>query len=68
MTPENPNIPDWAHQDRLADFGWIAENLGLFWTVATTALKDAGWGAIVVDAPLLPVLCSFTRPLALTPP
>ena len=55
MTPENPNIPDWAQRERLADLGWIAENLDLFWTVATTALEDAGRGAIVVDTTMVPV-------------
>ena len=66
MTPENPNIPAWAQRERHADLGWIAENLAVFWTVVTTALEDAGRGAIVVDTTLLPVLCSFTRSLALT--
>jgi hypothetical protein len=55
MTPENPNIPDWAQRERQADFAWIQENLDVFWTVATTALEDAGRGAIVVDTTLEPV-------------
>jgi len=48
MTPENPTIPAWAQRERQADFAWIQENLDLFWTVAATALEDAGRGAIVV--------------------
>lgn len=55
MTPENPNISDWAQRERQADFGWIQENLDMFWTVATTALENAGRGAIIVDATLEPV-------------
>jgi hypothetical protein len=55
MTPEDRNIPDWAQRERQADFGWIQENLDVFWTVATTALEDAGRGAIVVDTTLEPV-------------
>ena len=55
MTPEHARIPDWAHQDRQADFAWIAENLDVFWTVATTALEDAGRGAIVIDTTLEPI-------------
>ena len=55
MTPENPTIPDWAQRERQADFAWIQENLDVFWTTATTALEDAGRGAIVVDTALEPV-------------
>ena len=55
MTPENPNIPDWAQRERQADFGWIRENLDVFWTTATIALGDDGRGAIVVDTALEPV-------------
>ena len=38
-----------------SDFGWIQENLDIFWAVATAALEDAGRGAIVVDTTLEPV-------------
>ena len=55
MTPETENTPDWARQERQADFGWIAENLNVFWTTATTALEDDGRGAILVDTALEPV-------------
>jgi len=55
MTPEHTRIPDWTQQERQADFGWIAENLDVSWTVATTALEDAGRGAIVVDITPEPV-------------
>jgi len=60
MTPENPTISDWAQQERQANFGWIQENLDVFWTVATTALEDAGRGAILVDTALEPIPRSFT--------
>jgi hypothetical protein len=55
MTPENRNIPDWAQREREADFGWIQENLDVFWTVATTAFEDTGRGAIIVDTTLEPI-------------
>jgi len=55
MTPENPTIPDWAQRERQADFGWIAENLDVFWMTATAAFEDAGRGAIVIDTTLEPV-------------
>jgi hypothetical protein len=55
MTPENPKIPDWARRERLADLDWIAENLDLFWTAATTAFEDVGRGAIVVDTTCQPI-------------
>jgi hypothetical protein len=55
MTPERHNLPDWAQQERQADFAWIGENLGIFWAAATDAFKDAGRGAIVVDITTLPM-------------
>jgi len=55
MTPEHARIPAWAQRERQADFAWIAENLDLFWTTATTALEDAERGAIVVDTTLEPI-------------
>ena len=60
MTPENPTIPACAQRERQADFGWIRENLDVFWTTTTTALEDAGRGAIVVDISLQPIPRSFT--------
>ena len=55
MTPENNNIPDWAHQERQADFGWIRENLDVFWTAASLAFEDTDRGAIVVDTTAEPI-------------
>jgi hypothetical protein len=55
MTPENRNIPDWAHRDRQADLAWIKENPDVFWTAATAAFEDTGRGAIVVDTTSQPV-------------
>ena len=55
MTPENRNIPDWAHRERQADFAWIQENLEVFWTAATLAFKGTGRGAVVVDTTLEPI-------------
>jgi len=54
MTPENPNIPDWAQRERLADLAWIGENLDVFWRTATAAFEDVGRGAIVVDTTVQP--------------
>jgi hypothetical protein len=55
MTPENRDIPDWAHQERQGDFDWLRENLDAFWATATAAFEDAGRGAMVVDTTLQPV-------------
>jgi hypothetical protein len=55
MTRENCNIPDWAHRERQADFGWIRENLAVFWTTATAAFEDAGRGAMIIDTMCQPV-------------
>ena len=55
MTPEHHNIPDWAHQERQADFTWIGENLGIFRAAAADAFAGTGPGAIVVDTTSLPV-------------
>jgi hypothetical protein len=55
MTPENPNIPDWAQRERQGDLGWIAENLDAFSAIASLAFKDEGRGAIVVDVMSQPV-------------
>ena len=55
MTPENRNIPDWAHRDLQADFACIRGNLEVFWPAATIAYEDAGRGAIVVDTTLEPI-------------
>ena len=49
MTPEQTDIPDWARHERESDFGWIGENLHVFWPVATKAFSEEGRGAIVVD-------------------
>jgi hypothetical protein len=49
MTPENPDIPDWARRERQADLGWIAENLDVFSAIASVAFENSGRGAIVVD-------------------
>jgi hypothetical protein len=55
MTPENPNIPAWARQERQADLGWIAENLDMFSAIASLAFEEEGRGAIVVDVTSQPV-------------
>ena len=55
MTSENRNIPDWAHQERESDLGWIRENLDVFWTVSGLAFEDAGRGAIYVDTTIEPI-------------
>ena len=67
MTPENRLIPAWAQRERQSDLGWMrinyirAENLPrmlfirVFRTVATTALEDAGRGAIIVHTTLQPL-------------
>jgi len=55
MSPEHRSIPGWAQRERQADFAWIQQNLDVFWTVVTTALEDAGRGAIVVDTTLEPI-------------
>jgi hypothetical protein len=55
MTPECPNIPDWARRERQADLGWIAENLDVFSAVASAAFKDEGRGAIVIETTLEPI-------------
>ena len=55
MTPENREIPDWAHRERQADLAWIQENLDVFWAAATVAFEGAGRGAVVVDTTLEPI-------------
>jgi hypothetical protein len=55
MTPENPNIPAWARQERQGDLGWIAENLDAFSAIASLAFEEEGRGAIVVDVTSQPV-------------
>ena len=61
MTPEIPDIPDWARRERQADFVWMrmncirAENLDVFWTAATVVFEGAGRGAVVVDTTLEPI-------------
>lgn len=55
MAPENKRIPEWAQRERQADLAWIAENLDVFWTAATTAFDEAGRGAIVVDTTVQPI-------------
>jgi len=55
MTPENRNIPAWAHRECQADLGWIRENLDVFWMTAAAAFEDAGRGAIVVDTTSHPI-------------
>ena len=49
MTVEQNHIPDWAQRDRQRDMHWVAENLYLFWPVATEAYVKQGRGAIIVD-------------------
>lgn len=55
MTPESHIIADWVDHERQADFGWICENLDLFWSAAVLAFEDTGRGAIVVDITSLPL-------------
>ncbi len=50
-----PDIPDWAHQERQADMGWIGENFHIFWSTANEAFAEMGRGAIVVDTVLQPI-------------
>jgi hypothetical protein len=50
MTVEQKgNIPEWAEQERQHDRAWLAENLHVFWPLATTVFKREGRGALVVD-------------------
>jgi hypothetical protein len=42
MTPEDRKTPDWAHQERQADFGWIVEDLDVFWLFAALAFAEIG--------------------------
>jgi hypothetical protein len=49
MTPENRDIPAWAHRERQANLGWIAKNLDVFSTITSVAFEGAGQGAIFAD-------------------
>jgi hypothetical protein len=57
MTAESEpeGLPDWAREERQRDLAWITENMLLFREAASSAFRQGGRGAIVVDTTSLPV-------------
>ncbi len=49
MKAEQSHIPYWARRERESDFGWIGENIHVFWPAATAAYEEEGRGAILID-------------------
>ncbi len=51
MTAErgDPEIPDWAKEERASDLAWIAENRTSFWPAAQAQFAAQGRGVVVVD-------------------
>ena len=50
-----PDIPEWARQERRADMGWIGENSHVFWPTARQAFQESGRGVIIVDTTQQPI-------------
>src|SRR5215216_4064365 len=44
-----PDIPNWAKEERASDLAWIAENRSSFWPAAREQFAAQGRGVIVVD-------------------
>jgi hypothetical protein len=46
---EEPDIPEWAREERQSDLKWIAENLPSFWPAAQAQFAARGRGVVVID-------------------
>lgn len=55
MSAERRPLPDWAQEQREADFAWIRENLPIFTIASQVAYEGSGRGALVVDTTVQPV-------------
>jgi hypothetical protein len=46
--PARASVPKWAAGDRVADIGWIGENLHIFWPLAQEQYRLNGRGTLCV--------------------